>query len=147
MEIDQVQGGFDNLKKVCYFQNAAIFQHDCHMPCICICPGWWSGVLRRILTGVCGMSCCNRTLGYGDRGPKSYAWLWKMGQNQTLDTRKCHQINHFWSNFACNWSNLAQILSFASKKCWNLFKFAENISLAAEDQPKLEHWLRKSSQK
>ena len=30
MEIDQVQGGFDNLKKVCYFKNAAIFQHDRH---------------------------------------------------------------------------------------------------------------------
>ena len=38
MEIDQVQGGFDNLEKECYLENAAIFQHDCHMPCICICP-------------------------------------------------------------------------------------------------------------
>ena len=45
----------------------------------------------------------NHTLGYGDRGPKSYPWLWKMGQNQTLGNRKYHKINHFWSNFAWNW--------------------------------------------
>ena len=73
----------------------------------------------------CGPRFCNHTLGYGDRGPKSYPWLRKMGQNKTLDSRKCHQINHFWSNFARNWSNLAQILSFASKKWWNWVTMAK----------------------
>ena len=78
-------------------------------------------------------------LGYRDRGPKSYLWLRKMGQNQILDNRKCHQINYFWSNFAWNWSNLSQIFSI-EKKCgirskWT--KFAENIPLATESEPKL----------
>ena len=47
-------------------------------------------VLRKMLTGVCGPDFRNHTLGYGDRGPKSYPWLRTMGQNQTLDNRKCH---------------------------------------------------------
>ena len=101
-------------------------------------------VLRKILTRVCGPGFRNHTLGYGDRGPKSYPWLWKLGQNQTLHNRKCHQINHFWSNFAWNWSNLAQILSFASKQYVGIRskwpKFAENIPLATEPQPKLDPW-------
>ena len=108
------------------------------------------GVLRKILTGVCGPGFCNHTLGYGDRGPKSYPWLWKMGQNRTLDIRKWHQINLFWSNLAWNWSNLVQILWFASKKNDGIRskwpRFAENIPLAMEPQPKLDPWLRKSSQ-
>ena len=66
----------------------------------------------------CGAGFRNHILGYGDRGSKSYPWLRKMGQNQTLDDRKCHQINHFWSSFAWNWWNIAQILSFAWKKKW-----------------------------
>ena len=73
--------------------------HDKPMK-ICILPG---GVLQKILTGVCGPGFRNHTLGYGDWGPKSYPWLWKMGQNRTFDNRKYHQINHFWSNFAWNW--------------------------------------------
>ena len=56
--------------------------------------------------------------------------------------RKCHQINHFWSNFAWNWSNLPQILSYISlKKNGGIrSKFAENmvIPLATEPQPKLD---------
>ena len=49
-----------------------------------------------MLIGVCcGPSFRNHTLGYGDRGPKSYPWLRKMGQNQTLNNRIYHQINHF----------------------------------------------------
>ena len=69
----------------------------------------WGVVLQKILTGVCGSGFHNHTLGYGDRGPKSYLWLQKMSQNNTLDNRKCHQSNHFWSNISWNWSNLAQI--------------------------------------
>ena len=85
------------------------------------------------LTGVCSLSFPKHTFGYGDWGPKSYPWLRKMGQNQTLDKRKCPQINHLWSNFGWNWSNLAQILSNVYKNCgigskWP--KFAENIPLA-----------------
>ena len=51
--------------------------------------------------GVCGPGFRNHSLGYGDRGPKSYPCLRKMGQNQTKpDNMKIHQINHFWSNYA-----------------------------------------------
>ena len=91
------------------------------------------------------------TLGSRDRGPKSYPWLRKMGQNQTLDSKKCHKIKHFWSTFAWNWWNLAHTLSFASKENGEIRskwpKLAENIPLAMEHQPKLDPWLRKSSQK
>ena len=44
--------------------------------------------------GLGGLVLCNHTLGYGDEGPKAYTWIRKMGQNQTFDNRKCHQINH-----------------------------------------------------
>ena len=37
---------------------------------------------------VCSPSFRNHNLGYGDRGPKSYPWLRKMGQNQNLDKKK-----------------------------------------------------------
>ena len=104
------------------------------------------------LMAVCGLGFRNHTLGYGDRRPKSYPWLGKMDQNQSLYNRKYHQINHFGSNFAWNWSNLAQILSFAWKKNGGIRskwpKFAENKgALATEPQPKLDPWLWKSSQK
>ena len=75
-----------------------------------ILPGAGGGTPKKF-DGVCGPGFRNHTLGYGDRGPKLYPWLRKMGQNQTLDNRKYHQINHFWSNFAWT-SNLDQILSF-----------------------------------
>ena len=88
----------------------------------------------------CGPGFCNHTLGYGDRGPKSYPWLRKMGQNKTLDSRKCHQINHFWSNFARNWSNLAQILSFAYEKMVELGNNGQNLL-------KTYPWLQSLSQK
>ena len=58
--------------------------------------GGGGGGLKK-LTGLCGPGFRNHTLGYGDRGPKSsrYLWLRKMGENQTLHNRKCHQIDHF----------------------------------------------------
>ena len=104
------------------------------------------------LMGVCHPGFHNHTLGYGDWGPKSYPWLQKMGQNQTLDIRKYHLINHFWSNFAWNWSNLAKILSFSLKKMLELGQngqnlLKKNLPLPTEPQPKLDPWLRKSSQK
>ena len=106
-------------------------------------------LFQKILTGMCGPGFHYHTLGYGDQGPKSYPWLWKMDQNQTLDNRKCHQINHFWRNFAWNWSHLAQICHLIKnggiRSKWP--KYAENIPLATEPQPKLDPWLWKSSQK
>ena len=96
------------------------------------------GVPPKKLTGCAArISAIVPQLGYGNRWPKSYLWLRKMGQNQTLNNRKCHQINHFWSNFAWNWSNLSQILSIARKKCGIRSKCAENIPLATESEPKL----------
>ena len=73
------------------------------------------------------------------------------------DCWKCHQINHFWSNFAWNWSNSAWILSFASEKWWNQVKMAKISQkyilgyrasakirpLATEISPKRDPWLRK----
>ena len=98
--------------RTCYFQTnwiSYIFNWDVR----CLCCWWhWFHVLfwashnypqlnwRTFLTGVHGPGFHNHTLGYRDRGPKSYPWLRKMCQNQTLDNRKCHQVNHFWSNCA-----------------------------------------------
>ena len=63
--------------------------------------GWWGvgvRVLRKKIDGVVrDPGFRNYTLSYGDRGPKSYSWLRKMGQSQTLDNRKSHQTNNFWS--------------------------------------------------
>ena len=147
MEIDQVQGGFDNLKKVCYFQNAAIFQHDCHMPCICICPrvvvgctpkNFDGGVRHELLQPNPWLRrprAKNRMLGYGK-------WVkikpLTLG-NVTLTTFEAilHAIGQIWPKSCHSLRKNGGIRS----------KFAENISLAMEDQPKLEHWLRKSSQK
>ena len=63
--------------------------------------GWW-GLGVRVLRkkndgGVRDPGFRNYTLSYGDRGPKSCSWLRKMGQSQTLDNRKSHQTNNFWS--------------------------------------------------
>ena len=85
---------------------------------------------RHAILGLCSPGFRNGTLGYGDRGSKSYPWLRRMGQNLTLDNRKYHQINHFWSNFAWNWSNLTKILLIALKNYlirskWP--KFADSI--------------------
>ena len=96
-------------------------------------------LLRKNLTGVCSPGFCNHTLGYRERRTKSYPWLWKMCQNQTPDNRKYHQINHFWSNFAWSWSNLAQILSFASKKMAKLGQNGQNLL-------KIYPWLRSLSE-
>ena len=71
-------------------------------------PGGRGGVVtpKNVDRGVRPVFFRNCTLGYGDLGPKLYPWLRKMGQNHILDNRKCHQINHFWSNFAWNyWLN------------------------------------------
>ena len=68
--------------------------------------GGGGGFSEKFWRGCAGQVFRNHTLGYGDRGPKSYHWLWKMGQNHTLNNRKYHQINHSWSNFAPNWSNI-----------------------------------------
>ena len=100
-----------------------IFEQHKYIPIV----GVGGGVLRKILTGVCGQGFRNHTLGYGDWRPKSYPWLRKMGQNQTLDNRKCYQINHFRSNFAWNWSNLVQFLSFASKTMVKLGQNDQNL--------------------
>ena len=70
---------------ICLYQNRISHVHG--LPWVDVV----GGVLRKILTGVCDLGFRNHTLGYGDRG-----WLLrKMGQNQSLDNRKCHQINHF----------------------------------------------------
>ena len=104
--------------------------------------GEGGGVLRKFFMGVVRSGFWHPTLGYRDRGPKSYPWLRKMDQNQTLYNRKCQQINHFCSNFAWNWSNLAQILPFVSNKNRGIRskwpKFASNIPLATEPQPKID---------
>ena len=71
------------------------------------------------------------------------------GGGQNLDNRNFHQIDDFLRDFARSWSNWAQFLSFASqnndriRSKWP--KFAENIPLAMEPQPKLDPWLWKSS--
>ena len=92
----------------------------------------------------------NCTLGYGDLGPKLYPWLRKMGQNHILDNRKCHQINHFWSNFAWNyWLNsrpwmfpsdltLAMTLTLNFQgQIWNLQYHNQKLSDCHE--PKSKH--------
>ena len=72
----------------------------------------------------------------------------EMGQNQTLDNRKYHQINLFWSNFAWNWSHLAKFGICYNKNGgirskW--LKFAENIGYEAS--AKIHPWLRKLGSK
>ena len=78
------------------------FHKGCKSSKLKACENPLGGLLRKILKGVCGLDFPNHTLGYGDRGLKSYPWLWKMGQNQTLCNSKCHQINHFWSMISFN---------------------------------------------
>ena len=80
-------------------------------------------------------------LGYGDQGPKSYLWLRKMGQNQTLNNRKCHQINHFWINHF--WSILHGIGQICHKSCQLLEK--KKVELG-QNLPKIYPWLRSLSQ-
>ena len=59
----------------------------------CADPG--GRVLQKISTRLCGPGFHNRTLGYGDRGPKSYPWLRKMGQNQTLTVGNVTNLTTF----------------------------------------------------
>ena len=106
--------------------------------------GGWGGVGGGAVGGGVGVGVGgrNHTLGYAETEGQIVPLAMEMGQNQTLG-RICHQINQFWSNFVWNRSNLAQILSFASKNKnggirskWP--KFAENIPLATEAQPRLD---------
>ena len=146
MEIDQVQGGFDNLKNVCYFQNAAIFQHDCHMPCICICPGVVVGCTPKNLDGGVRHELLqplatetegqNRMIGYGKWAKIKPLTLGNVTKLTTFEVI-LHAIGHIGPKSCHSLRKNGGIRS----------KFTENISLATEDQPKLEHWLRKSCQK
>ena len=120
-----------------------------------VCDNWPRGPAgySEKFWGGCAPGFRNHTLGYTetDRGPKSYPWLWKMGQNQTLDNGKVtklttfeailHEIDQIWPK-SCH---------LLRKKWWNYVKngkkLAENMSLAMEPQLKLDPWLWKSSQK
>ena len=100
---------------------------------------------------MCGPGFRNHTLGYGDRGPKSYPWLWKVGQNQTLDNRKYHQKNPTFEAILYEigqiWPKFCDLLQKNSGIRSKWPKFAKNIPLATESQPKLDHWLWKLGSK
>ena len=118
-----------------------------NMPCICICPGVVVGCTPKNFDGGVRHELLqpnpwlrrprakNRMLGYGK-------WVkikpLTLG-NVTLTTFEAilHAIGQIWPKSCHSLRKNGGIRS----------KFAENISLATEDQPKLEHWLRKSSQK
>ena len=106
--------------------------------------------LRKILTGVCGPGFRNHTLGYGDQGPNHTLGYGKwvkikpltIGHITKLTTFEAilHKISQIWPNFCHLLGKNARIRSKWSK-------FAENIPLATEPQPKLDHWLRKLGSK
>ena len=53
------------------------------------------GVLRKILTGVCGPGFRNHTLGYGDQGTKSYPWLRKWVKMKPLIVGNITKLTNF----------------------------------------------------
>ena len=89
--------------------------------------GGVGGVLQKNWQGCSARVLCNHTLGYGDRGPKSYPWLRKMGQNQTLDNGKYHQINHFFKRFCMNLVKLGQNLVICFEKMMELGQNVQNL--------------------
>ena len=135
------------------FKIAAFFQHDCHMPCICICPGvvvvgvggrgyseeFWQGCAARVVATI------------------PFA-METESQNHTLGNGKWVKIKPLTIGNVTKLTTFEAILDAIGqiwpKSCHSLrknggirSKYAENISLATEARPKLDPWLRKSSQK
>ena len=153
MEFDQVQGRFDNLEYVCYFQNCRLFPTWLSYALYMYMSrgggggGWWSGYSEEFWRG-----CAARVVATIPFAMETES------QNHTLGNGKWVKIKPLTIGNVTKLTTFEAILHAIGqiwpKSCHSLrknggirSKFAENISLATEARPKLDPWLQKSSQK
>ena len=123
----------------------------------CVCKLSWS-------LGCVALVFATEIEGYGDRGPKAYPWLRKMGENQTLAIGNItksttfgailHEYGQIWAKF-CHLlrkkknGGITEVKM--SKICWKYTLGygapAKIRPLAIEILPKIDPWLRKLGSK